>query len=210
MRHELCAVTIDSQDDVPWTKVTLSGFASWCYLQVTFIHTQSIRSQGGKEKKKICYKGYHTASEEREKVEEKKSIRSRVSPQRPNSANQLSSDWCNIALGQQARFTFFKRPQRQLEVRGQEQFAGSAMESLSLASQRHFFPFFSTWISPVLQNLSSPTLSRFRSAIAQSRSTLCRHLSPTGRQWGDEERGRAVELSHWTCLIFTNTLRYIW
>lgn len=39
--HELCAVTIDGQDDVPWTKVALGGFAAWCYLQVAFIHTHT-------------------------------------------------------------------------------------------------------------------------------------------------------------------------
>lgn len=84
VRHELCAVTIDSQDDVPWTKVTLSGFAARCDLQVAFIHTQSIHSQGGKEKKKkTCYRDCHSAihpsfCEEREKVEERKSIRSRT------------------------------------------------------------------------------------------------------------------------------------
>lgn len=50
--HELCAVTVDSQDDVPGAKVPLGGFAALCYLQVACIHIQSIHSQGRKEKKK--------------------------------------------------------------------------------------------------------------------------------------------------------------
>lgn len=41
VRHELCAVTIDGQDDVPRTKVALGGFAAWCYLQVAFIHSNT-------------------------------------------------------------------------------------------------------------------------------------------------------------------------
>lgn len=37
--HELCAVTVDSQNGVPWTQVTLGGLAAWCYLKVTFTRT---------------------------------------------------------------------------------------------------------------------------------------------------------------------------
>lgn len=92
MRHELCAVTIDSQDDVPWAKVTLSGFAAWCYLEVAIIHTQSTHSQGGKEKKKTCYKGCHTASEKREKVEEKRALGQEGHHRGQIQQKQLSSE----------------------------------------------------------------------------------------------------------------------
>lgn len=68
--HELCAVTIDGQDGVSWTKVALGGFAAWCYLHVTFIHTQQMHTENpctamGEEKnRKSCYNWCQTASEE--------------------------------------------------------------------------------------------------------------------------------------------------
>lgn len=90
VRHELCAVTIDGQDDVPWTKVTLGGFAAWCYLQVAFIHTHThmhtIHTQPrGKEKKRVVITAVKMPVRKEEKKKGGKSIRLRVSAQRPNS-----------------------------------------------------------------------------------------------------------------------------
>lgn len=67
VRHELCAVTIDSQDDVPWTKVTLGGFAAWCYLQVTFIHTHNPNTAKGEKKESLVITGVKLPVKEEKK-----------------------------------------------------------------------------------------------------------------------------------------------
>lgn len=50
VRHLLCAVTVDHQDGVARTQVTLCRLAAWCHLNITVTHI-SIRAHPGKEKK---------------------------------------------------------------------------------------------------------------------------------------------------------------
>lgn len=126
MRHELSAVTIDGQDDVPWTKVALGGFAAWGYLQVAFIHTHTenpYTSTGGRKKKKerVVITGVKLPVRKEGKKEGKKGIRLRVSPQRPTSTKAAVSRLMQHCFWADDTVYIFKSPQRELEVRGQEE-----------------------------------------------------------------------------------------